>query len=61
MEDDEVWRVSGTFFGSATGIIGSDEVVLFRGSNSLFITTLGVLGIKLDESTTLGGVVELGV
>ena len=49
------------FFGTATGIIGSDEVMLFRGSDSLFITTLGMLGTKFDESTTLGGVGELGV
>ena len=59
--DDEVWRVSGTFCGSATRIFGSDEVMLFRSSVSLFVTMLGMLGAKFDTSSTLGGVGELGV
>ena len=35
--------------------------MLFKGSDSLFITTLGVSGAKFDESNTLRGVGELGV
>ena len=60
-EEGEVWRVSRMFFRSVAGIVGSDNVMLFRGPDSLFVTTLGVSGAKLAESATIGGVGERGV
>ena len=47
------------FSGLLQGIVGSDDVMLFRGPTS-FITTLGVSGAKLTDSTTTWGVGELG-
>ena len=63
VEDGEVWRVSGTFFGSAKGIAGADEVMLLGGSDPLFVPigTFSILGNEFDDTIPLGGVGELGV